>query len=182
MASPGVASPASTVVPLLETARLRLRGHRADDYAALISIWSDPEVVRYISGQPSSPQEVWMRLLRYPGLWCLLGYGYWAIEEKASGRCIGDIGYADFKRDITPSLDGMPELGWVLAAEAHGKGYASEALAAVLAWGQAHFGEHRATCIVDPGNVASIRVAAKAGFQRQQETTYHGSPVLIFIR
>ena len=113
-------------------------------------------------------------------VWGLLGYGYWAVEEKSSGRCIGDIGYADFKRDITPSLDGMPELGWVLASDAHGKGYASEALAAVLAWGQSHFGEHRAACIIAPENLASIRVATKAGFHRWCEAVYHGSPSLIF--
>lgn len=170
------------LVPLLETPRLRLRGHRAADYAALAAIWADPVVVRHIGGKPSSAQEVWMRLLRYPGLWCLLGYGYWAIEEKSTGRCMGDIGYADFKRDITPSLEGMPELGWVLAADCHGKGYATEALAAVMTWGSDHFGEHTAACIIDPENAASIRVAIKAGFTLRQEASYHGDTVLLFTR
>ncbi len=169
-------------VPPLETARLRLRGHRAEDHDALLAIWSDPQVVRYIGGRPATPQEAWLRLLRYPGLWCVLGYGYWAIEEKASGRCIGDIGYADFRRGLEPSLDGVPELGWVLAADSHGKGYASEALAAVLAWGQAHLGEHTAACIIDPDNTASIRLAAKAGFVLHQQTTCMGDPVLLFTR
>ncbi len=122
-----------------------------------------------------------MRLLRYPGLWSLLGYGYWAIEEQASGRCIGDIGYADFKRDIIPPLDDRPELGWVLASDVHGKGYATEALTAVMAWGRAHFGQHQSVCIIAPENAASIRVATKAGFQLHGETTYHGSPVLLFM-
>ena len=174
--SPGPRDP----VPAIETPRLRLRGHRAHDHAALLAIWSDPVVVRYIGGHPSTSQEAWLRLLRYLGLWCALGYGYWAIEEKSSGRCIGDIGYADFKRDITPSLDGMPELGWVLAAGSHGKGYASEALAAVMAWGRAHLGEQTWACIVDPENAASIRVAVKAGFALREQTTYMGDPVLLF--
>lgn len=184
MSAPGTAPAASdwAPAPVLETPRLRLRGHRASDYAALAAIWSDPAVVRYIGGKPSTPQEAWMRLLRYPGLWCLLGYGYWAIEEKSSGRCIGDLGYADFKRDITPSLDGMPELGWVLASDCHGRGYASEALAAVMAWGRAHFGQHTAACIIDPDNAASIRVAIKAGFTLRQEAQYMGSTVLLFAR
>jgi RimJ/RimL family protein N-acetyltransferase len=167
-------------VPVIETPRLRLRGHRADDHAALLAIWSDPVVVRYIGGRPSTSPEAWLRLLRYPGLWCVLGYGYWAIEEKASGRCIGDIGYADFKREITPSLDGMPELGWVLASASHGKGYASEALAAVMAWGRAHLGEYTWACIIDPDNAASIRLAVKAGFTLREQTTYMGDPVLLF--
>ena len=181
--TPSMAATSSTdVVPLLETERLRLRGHRAGDHAALAAIWADPIVVRHIGGKPSTSQEAWLRLLRYPGLWSVLGYGYWAIEEKASGRCIGDIGYADFKREIVPALDGMPELGWVLAADVHGKGYASEALAAVLAWGERHFGEHRAVCLIEPGNTASVRLAEKAGFRPWQETTYHGTPVVLFTR
>ncbi len=169
-------------VPVLETARLRLRGHRADDYAASAALWADPEVVRYIGGKPSTPQASWLRLLTYPGLWCLLGYGYWAIEEKANGRLIGDIGYADFKRGIDGALDGMPELGWALATAAQGKGYASEALAAVLAWGQAHFGECRVACIIAAENAASIRLATKAGFRLEREIAYQGSPHLLFLR
>ena len=169
-------------VPLIETDRLRLRGHRAADHEALLAIWSDPRVVRYIGGRPATRQETWLRLLRYPGLWCVLGYGYWAIEEKSSGRFIGDIGYADFKREIEPSLEGMPELGWVLAADCHGQGYASEALTAVLAWGQAHLHDHTAVCIIDPDNAASIRLAGKAGFALHGRTSYMGDPVLLFTR
>ncbi|TAM28596.1 MAG: N-acetyltransferase [Rhodanobacter sp.] len=170
------------LVPVLETERLRLRGHRAEDHEALAAIWADPEVIRYMGGTPSSWQESWMRLLRYPGLWALLGYGFWAIEEKASGRMIGDIGYTDFKREIEPPLDGMPELGWALARDTQGKGYASEALTAVLAWGRAHFGPHRATCIIDPDNAASIRLATKAGFRFSHATTYRDDPTHVFVR
>ena len=173
---PGPSDP----VPVIETPRLRLRGHRADDHAALLAIWSDPVVVRYIGGHASTSQEAWLRLLRYLGLWCALGYGYWAIEEKSSGRFIGDIGYADFKRDIIPSLDGMPEMGWVLAADRHGNGYASEALAAVMAWGRTQLGGRTLVCIIDPQNSASIGVAIKAGFTLREQTMYMGDPVLLF--
>jgi len=170
------------VAPVLETARLRLRAHRADDHAALAASWSDPGVYRYLSGQPTSPPDAWMRLLRYGGLWPMLGYGYWAIEEKIGGRFVGDIGYADFRRGMTPSLDGMPELGWVLASHAQGKGYGSEALAAVQAWGDTYFGTHRSCCIINPENIASIRLAAKAGFVFWQEGEVQGSIVHVFTR
>lgn len=179
MANPGEADSGA---PLLETRRLRLRGHRLDDYAALSAIWGDPQVVRFIGGVPSTPHDAWLRLLRYAGLWKLLGYGFWAIEEKAGGRMLGDIGYMDVKRGITPTLDGMPEVGWALAADAHGQGYASEALAAVLAWGDAHFGAHRAACIIDPANTPSIRLATRAGFRVAHETTYLGDVVQVFFR
>lgn len=182
MPAPLAGAPVATTAPLLETERLRLRAHRLDDFAALSAIWSDPAVYRHIGGQPSTPQEVWMRLLRYGGMWPMLGYGYWAIEEKRSGELIGDIGYADFHRDIDPPLDGMPELGWVLASAAHGKGYASEALTAISAWGIDFFGAHRDVCIIAPDNAASMRVAEKAGFRRWCESTYHDEPILMFTR
>ena len=177
----GGAGPLDRLVPVLQTERLRLRAHRVSDYRAFAAMWADPAVYHYLSGKPSTPEESWLRLLRYPGLWCLLGYGFWAIEETTSGRCIGDIGYADFKRGIA-GLDGLPELGWVLAAEAHGKGYASEALAAVLAWGAVHFGSHRSACIIAPDNAASIRVATRAGFALVREMTYRNEPILLFNR
>lgn len=123
-----------------------------------------------------------MRLLRYGGMWPMLGYGYWAIEHRATGAMIGDIGYADFRRDIIPPLDGMPEMGWVLSSSAHGKGYASEALAAISAWGRRHFGAHRDCCIIAPDNAASIRVADKAGFVQAYPSMVLEHPVLVFTR
>lgn len=169
-------------VPVLETERLRLRAHRADDHAGCTAIWSNPDVVRHIGGRAFTAEEVWKRLLQYAGLWSLLGYGYWAVEEKATGRYLGDIGFADFKRDLQPSLEGMLEFGWVLAPHAHGKGYASEAVAAAIAWAEQHRPTLRAVCIIDPANEPSIRVAEKAGFRRWQESTYHGGPTVVFSR
>lgn len=169
-------------IPELETARLRLRAHRADDFDTCLAIWSSPEVTRFIGGRPFNAEEVWDRLLRYAGFWSLLGFGFWAVEEKDSGRYIGDIGFADLRRDIEPGLDGMLEFGWVLAPHAHGKGYASEVVAAAIDWSQVHFADRRAVCIISPENLASIRVAEKAGFRPLQETMYHGRPTVIFSR
>lgn len=177
-----LATAAGSLVPVIESARLRLRAHRAEDHAACLAIWSDPEVVRYIGGRPSTAEEVWKRLLQYVGLWSLLGYGYWAVEEKDSGRYIGDIGYADFRRDMQPSLQGMLEFGWALAPSSHGHGYASEAVAAISDWSRVHRPELREVCIISPDNQASIGVAEKAGFRLWQETRYHDSPTLVFTR
>jgi RimJ/RimL family protein N-acetyltransferase len=166
----------------IETARLTLRGHRADDLAACAAMWADPEITRYIGGKPFSEQDVWFKLLRYAGLWSLMGFGYWAIEEKATGDFVGDLGFADFMREIEPSIGGVPELGWVLASSVHGKGYATEAAAAAIAWGDAHLAASKTVCIISPGNVQSIRVALKSGYQEQQRTTYHGDPTILFAR
>ena len=172
----------SALVPTIETERLRLRAHRADDHAACLAIWSDPAVVRFIGGRAFTAEEVWKRLLQYLGMWGLLGYGYWAVEEKRSGSYIGDIGFADLHRDIQPSLRGMLECGWVLAPQARGMGYATEAVLAVCAWADALGLGKRAVCIISPDNAASIRVATKAGFTSWQQTRYRDSPILVFKR
>ena len=169
-------------VPLLETERLRLRAHRPEDHADCTALWADPAVVRYIGGRPSTAEETWRRMLASRGLWSMLGYGYWAVEEKAGGRYVGDVGFADFRREIEPSLAGMLECGWALSPQVHGRGYATEAVAAAVAWADAHLPGMRAVCLIDEGNAASIRVAAKAGFREWRRTTYHGGPSLVFAR
>jgi RimJ/RimL family protein N-acetyltransferase len=169
-------------VPVIETQRLKMRGHRLDDFPACAAMWADPIVTRHIGGKPLSEEEVWARLLRYVGHWSLLGFGYWAIEEKDTGDFVGELGFADFKRDIEPSLKGVPELGWVLASKAHGKGYATEAVRAAIAWGQSHFGSARTVCIIHPENLASIRVAEKCGYKEFERTTYKGHATLLFNR
>ncbi|XYI02297.1 GNAT family N-acetyltransferase [Sorangium sp. So ce1128] len=166
-------------IPVLETDRLRLRGHRPDDFEALVALWSDPSVTRHISGRPSPPSDTWGRLLRYVGHWTLFGYGFWAVEEKASGRFVGDVGMAEFKRDIDPPIT-APELGWVFAPWSHGKGYATEAMRAVRAWGLTYFGPIEVVCIIDPENTASIRVAEKLGFREKLRTTYLDGPTILF--
>lgn len=169
-------------VPNLETERLRLRGHRLEDFADSAAMWADPIVTRHIGGKPFSREEVWARMLRYVGHWSWLGFGYWALEEKASGEFVGELGFADYKRDIQPSLDGTPELGWALATRVHGKGYATEAVRAAIAWGDEHFGRTRTACLIHPENLASIRVAEKCGYREFQRTTYKDHTVILFER
>jgi RimJ/RimL family protein N-acetyltransferase len=172
----------SETVPVLETERLVLRGHRVGDFSDCLSLWTDPEVTRFISGKPSTQEEVWSRLVRYVGHWALMGFGYWVVTEKESGRFMGEVGFADFKRAIEPSLDGVPEIGWVIAPRGHGKGYATEAARAAIAWGDEHFGPIRTACIIAPGNEPSIRVAEKCGYREFQHTTYKDQPTIMFVR
>jgi RimJ/RimL family protein N-acetyltransferase len=172
----------ATAVPVIETKRLKMRGHRLDDFVDCAAMWADPIVTRHFGGKPFSEEETWARFLRYFGHWSLLGFGYWALEEKETGGFIGELGFADFKRDLQPSLKGVPELGWVLASQAHGKGYATEAVRAAVAWGEAHFGPVPTVCIIHPENLPSIRVAEKCGYKEFQRTTYKGHPTVIFNR
>ncbi len=175
--------PLTLDVPVLETPRLRLRGHRLEDLEPAFAMWADPAVLRYISKEPRSLHTVWTRMLRYPGMWALLGYGYWAIEERATGRFIGEAGFADFKRDMEPSFGDTPEAGWSLCAAAHGKGYGTEAVEAVLIWGDTHFGpDTRTVCMIDAGNAPSIRLARKCGYGEYGRTVFGGADVVLFSR
>src|SRR5271166_6376740 len=103
-------------VPILETERLTLRGHRLDDFPASAAMWADPVVTRHFGRKPFSEEESWTRLLRYAGHWDFLGFGYWVVQDKAAGTFVGEVGFADYKREIEPPLTGIPEIGWVLTA------------------------------------------------------------------
>jgi RimJ/RimL family protein N-acetyltransferase len=169
------------MIPLLETDRLILRPHRADDWDACAAIWGDPAVVRHIGGSVQDRQAVWFRVLRYAGMWSLLGYGMWAMEEKASGRLIGDAGFLSAARGV-PELEGAPEAGWVLAPDAWGKGYAREAMAAALGWADAHLEAAAVRCIIEPGNANSVRVAEQLGFVAIADTRIGEEPIRVFER
>lgn len=173
---------ASCPVPVIETERLRLRAHRTDDFEACLALWSDPDVTRFIGGRPATQEEVWSRILRYAGHWVLLGYGYWAIEDKATERLVGETGFADFKRAIEPSLDGTPEIGWVLVPSAQGRGYATEAVHAVVSWGDRHFGGTATVCLISPENLPSLRVAEKCGYRLFDSTIYKDGPTQLMRR
>ncbi len=145
-------------------------------------MWAHPDVTRHIGGRPFTHEEVWGRVLRYIGHWSALGFGYWAIREKSTQRFVGELGFADFKRDLQPPLDGTPEIGWALSPWAHGQGFASEAVRAVGVWGDANLGSLRTVCLISPANRASIRVAEKCGYAEYERTTYKGEPTILFER
>jgi RimJ/RimL family protein N-acetyltransferase len=172
------ASPA----PVLQTERLILRGHTLADFDECAAVWADPLVTRHIGGRPFTEEESWARVLRYGGLWPLLGYGYWAVRERETGRYVGDVGLADFRRDVVPPLGQVPEAGWVLATWAHGRGFGTEAVRAVLAWSDAHLDAPRTVCLIDPENAGSVRVAEKCGYRERERATYRGGEVITLER
>jgi RimJ/RimL family protein N-acetyltransferase len=169
-----------SAAPTLETDRLILRVHRRDDFAASAAMWADAEVVRFIGGTPFSAEASWARLLRYAGLWPMLGYGYWVVETKADRRFIGEVGFADFKREITPPMPLAPEAGWAFCPTAHGQGYASEATACIFAWGDRALAAPETFCLLDTQNGASVRIARKCGFAKHGvvELRGHASAVM----
>ena len=169
-------------MPVLETERLRLRSHCQTDAEALVAMWQQPAFYQFLNGAPCSEEDVWKRLLSNAGLWTLLGYGYWGIEEKATGQLIGAAGLAEWRRDIQPSQQGWPEAGWLLAPAHHGRGYATEAVRAILAWADACLPHLRTVCLVHAAHAASLRVAAKCGYREFARPHYHGQPVVLLGR
>lgn len=168
--------------PVIETGRLRLRMHQVADYEDCCRLGSDPEAVRTIYVKPISPEDSWHRLMRFIGHWATLGYGLFIVEEKASGRVIGQVGLADFHRGLGEDFDPFPEFAWMLSEDAAGKGYATEAATAALGWMEANFAPKRTVCIIDPTNAGSLRVAEKLGYSVFGEAEYKEKLVLKLAR
>ena len=169
-------------IPTLETERMRLRPHRLQDLDACVAMWADPIVTRHIGGKPFTREETWSKIMRYAGHWALMGFGYWAAEDKATGAYLGEGGFAEFRRDVRPPIEGMPEVGWALVPSAHGKGLATEAVRAMCAWGDQNFGSTPTVCMIDPENIASAWVAKKGGYLEFLRATYKVHPTMLYRR
>ena len=170
-----------TSAPTLVTARLVLRAHSPADLPDLAAMWADAQVVRHIGGRPFTREEVWTRLLRAAGMWALLGFGYWVVREREGGAFVGELGLADFRRELEPPFGEAPEAGWALSAAMHGQGYAGEALAAVHAWADVALGV-RTVCMIAPANLASIAVARRCGYRPYTDALYKGAATTLFER
>lgn len=167
-------------IPTIETERLILSGPTSTDLPDLCTMFGDPEVVKHVGGAPLTSEDVWARILRYLGHWQLFGFGTWIVRDKA-GTFIGEVGMFDYRRVISPALD-VPEVGWGLARARQGNGYATEAVRAMLAWGDQLFGSRPMSCIIDPGNTPSLRLADRCGFREVMRATYKDAPIIVLRR
>jgi RimJ/RimL family protein N-acetyltransferase len=155
----------------LTTDRLLLRQLRDDDLDAYAVIAGDPEVMRFLGERrPMSRMDAWRQMAMILGHWELRGYGYWALEERATGRLAGRAGF------MNP--DGWPgiECGWTLGREFWGRGYATEAARAIFAWGFEYLRLDRIISLIDPENLPSIRVAERLGETRSGSWEFLGHP------
>lgn len=168
--------------PVLETRRTRLRPHRLEDFEAYCAMGEDPAVFRFVGGRARTREESWQRLLRHPGMWSLIGFGFWAIEDRASGRFIGEAGFHDLKRAIEPSIECVPEAGWSLVGAMQGRGLGGEVVRRMLEWADADLEAPRTVCIIDPENAPSLRLAASCGYREYVRTTYNGCVTILLER
>lgn len=163
------------MTPVIETERLRLRGHELRDFDNSAAMWADETVTRFIGGKPSSREDSWRRFQTYVGHWALMRHGFWLIEEKAGGRFLGEGGFGAFKREIDPPFD-APEQGWAFAPHAHGQGFAYEAMSAAIRWGEDRFKRGDFVCLIAPENAPSLKLAGKLGYREYGRARYRGEP------
>jgi RimJ/RimL family protein N-acetyltransferase len=167
---------------IIDTDRLRLRPHRVSDFTAYHAFWNEAER----TGAPGLPalgaEEAWYRLLRFVGHWAHFGYGLFMVEDRASGELIGEAGFADFHRGLGPRFDGIPEAGWRIAGARRGRGIATEAMRAAGTWLDEYVRSPRSVCMIDPFNAASLRVAARLGFEEFAREPYKGHPLILLQR
>jgi RimJ/RimL family protein N-acetyltransferase len=159
----------------LRTERLVLRMFREDDLDEYAVITADPEVSRYLGdGSPLSRDYAWRQMAMILGHWRLKGYGMWAAEEAATGRLVGRIGF--FNPEGWPGF----ELGWMLAREFWGRGYATEGARRALEYGFTEMGREHVISLIRPANLPSIRVAERLGERLERSTDLFGNPALVY--
>lgn len=159
-------------VPRLETPRLLLRGWREEDLPGFAAMMADPEVARFLTGDqaPQDRPTAWRTMALFVGHWALRGYGLFAVEEKATGAFVGRVGAWQ------PECWVGFELGWGLAREHWGKGYALEAARAAGDWAFARFNLPELVSLIHTANAASARLAQRLGMKVSHETIHAGMP------
>lgn len=161
---------------IIVTERLRLRPFTLGDLDELASLLADAEVMRFSLMTPKTREETLSVLEGILASYHKEGFGLYAVVHALDGKLIGYCGFVvrhlDGKREI--------ELGCGLAPSYWGRGLATEAVGACRDYGFAKLGFQRLITIVDPQNIASIRVAEKTGMKLETQSEFRGSPLQIY--
>lgn len=157
---------------ILETERLRLSRLQPAAVSALVDIWSDPDVTRYMGGprDRAKVEAILEEELKDP---FADEYNPWSVEEKKTGKVVGDCGLLDKEVDGRAEV----ELVYVFARSAWGKGYATEMAEALKAHAFEQMGLRRLIALIEPENAGSERVAVKVGMHLEKEVVRPGGTV-----
>jgi [ribosomal protein S5]-alanine N-acetyltransferase len=160
----------------LTTERLHLRPFTPADRAAIHAVYADPEVMRYVGhGAHRTMAETANALRTYGDVLERRGYSFLAVTERASGALIGDGGLHPLG-GVGPDV----ELGYTLARDAWGKGYATELGLALVEYAFTILRVPRVVAQVEPANTASRRVLEKLGMSERETRTAYGRPHLLY--
>jgi RimJ/RimL family protein N-acetyltransferase len=164
--------------PLIETEHLELRRWRDADIAPNTAMLSDPDSGRFITpdGKPVVDEFVgWRNAAIMAGHWALHGFGLFVVEEKSTGKFVGRVG--PWWPRSWPGF----EIGWGIAREFRGKGYAVEAAQASIDWAFATFEIDRIIHCIDRENAASQAVARRLGAEKTREIDLFGHVADIWV-
>jgi len=166
----------------LTTDRLNLVPFTDDHLDGLITLNSDPEVMRYISGRPETRDETVAVVERVKQRWVEFGYSWWSFIEKESGEIVGAGALQNLRRAATAAPDpSCPlEIGWRLRRDYWRRGLATEAARAIagFAFDTVHADEIYAVC--HPDNVASANVMKRLGMQCAGLQTWYGKNLVTY--
>ncbi len=163
------------MIPELETERLLLRALGPRDLDAYAAMYADPEVMRFLEhGRPLDRGAAWRSMAVHLGHWRLRGYGQWALVERSSGELVGRAGL--WQPEGWPGL----EVGWLLARRHWGRGFATEAGGAAVAYAFEVVGVDRVVSLIRPENGASIRVAERLGERFERAIELGGNEVHVY--
>lgn len=162
----------SVSVPVFRTERLILREPRVGDLDVLASFNASPRA-EFVGG-PMNRFDSWRNILMVCGHWLVRGYGYWTVEEAATGRLVGRVGVHNHEEKWPE-----PELGWQVFDGFEGRGYAHEAALAARAQA-ARMGLAPLISLVAPDNLRSRRLAERLGAVVERETELLGKQVLVY--
>jgi RimJ/RimL family protein N-acetyltransferase len=140
----------------IDTQRLILRPWRDTDFGNFARYYADADNARFVGGQKSN-EQAWRHLALQIGHWHLKGFGYWAVDEKATQTFVGCVGL--WQSPEWPEL----ELGYWLLKEQQGKGYAAEAGRRCIDYARFVLRAPSLVSYIDPLNTASIQVAGRLG-------------------
>jgi ribosomal-protein-alanine N-acetyltransferase len=153
---------------------LVVRTFEARDQDAWVAMFSDPEVTRFLAGFGRPTEETFQtQLSARHAMEAELGYAMWAVEEKATGTFVGQIGLRP-AATMDPSAGAEIDLGYHLTRASWNKGYATEAVVAVLGHGFGSVGLGRVMAVALPENIGSWRVMEKAGMRYDGIAAYYG--------
>jgi ribosomal-protein-alanine N-acetyltransferase len=149
--------------PLLATERLILRGWRASDRVPFARMNDDAEVMEYFAARLSRAESDAF-VERIQTSFRERGFGLWVVERRSDAAFLGFTGLIDqtFEAHFTPAV----EVGWRLAVEAWGSGYATEAARETVRFGFVEIGLDEIVSITAPANTRSRRVMEKLGMTR----------------
>ena len=164
----------STSVPYLQTERLNLREYRRQDFDVFAAHLADPVSTAHLF--LADRQAAWRIFCSQAGLWLIHGAGWWTVEEKETGRLVGNVG-AFFREEST-----VMELGWNTYRAFWGQGFANEAAAAALKHALEIRREPKVRALITSANESSLRVAKRLGLAYETETELYGKAVGIYTR